>query len=170
MVCPNELIEKIPLSDDETQFIHNSRQTINHIMQGQDSRLFVVVGPCSIHDIEAAKEYADRLSEARQTYQEHLLETGYSCPAGRDPKNVFKDLLTQRPWYVVLYHKIVFGVKSLFSSMSLKKLETEWARSKYKRSLKSGVFAKSYPSGSVSSNLKAIEYPSTIKDPGKSTH
>ncbi|UTC24640.1 hypothetical protein MMH89_00470 [Candidatus Comchoanobacter bicostacola] len=121
--------------------------------------------------IELNKPYIVRLKDGLYhfgTYQEHLLETGYSCPAGRDPKNVFKDLLTQRPWYVVLYHKIVFGIKSLFSSMSLKKLETEWARSKCKRYMKSGAFVTRYPSASVPSNLKATEYPSTIKNPGKS--
>ena len=62
-----------PVSNELTQFIARSRQQIASIMQGLDSRLLVVVGPCSIHDITAAKDYAERLSEINKKYQKQLL-------------------------------------------------------------------------------------------------
>jgi len=61
LITPNELKEKLPLSDKARQFIQNSRQTIADIIHKKDHRLLVVCGPCSIHDVEAAMEYAKRL-------------------------------------------------------------------------------------------------------------
>lgn len=63
IITPNELKKKIPLSDQARQFIQSSRQTISDIIHKKDHRLLVVCGPCSIHDIDAAKEYAKRLKE-----------------------------------------------------------------------------------------------------------
>ncbi len=61
IITPNELKKKIPLSENARQFIQSSRQTISDIIHKKDHRLLVVCGPCSIHDIDAAKEYAKRL-------------------------------------------------------------------------------------------------------------
>ncbi|MGO2507848.1 MAG: 3-deoxy-7-phosphoheptulonate synthase [Vibrio hibernica] len=61
IITPNELKQKIPLSDNARQFIQESRQTISNIIHKKDHRLLIVCGPCSIHDIDAAKEYAKRL-------------------------------------------------------------------------------------------------------------
>ena len=62
MITPAELKAELPLSDDAYKTVLNGRQTIQNILDGKDKRLFVVIGPCSIHDIKAAHEYADRLA------------------------------------------------------------------------------------------------------------
>ncbi|MFC1234551.1 3-deoxy-7-phosphoheptulonate synthase [Vibrio sp. F74] len=61
LITPNELKQKLPLSDNARQFIQESRQTISNIIHKKDHRLLVVCGPCSIHDVDAAMEYAKRL-------------------------------------------------------------------------------------------------------------
>ncbi len=63
VVAPNELITEIHVSDEVSELIFSNRQTIGQILRGEDSRLLVVIGPCSIHDPKAALEYADRLHE-----------------------------------------------------------------------------------------------------------
>ncbi|MFZ3144141.1 3-deoxy-7-phosphoheptulonate synthase [Psychrobacter glacincola] len=62
LITPNELKTELPLSNEAYKTVLNGRRTIQNILDGKDKRLFVVVGPCSIHDIKAAHEYADRLA------------------------------------------------------------------------------------------------------------
>ncbi|WP_131669141.1 3-deoxy-7-phosphoheptulonate synthase [Psychrobacter pygoscelis] len=62
LVTPAELKAELPLSDVAHHTVLHGRQTIQNILDGHDKRLFVVIGPCSIHDIAAAHEYADRLA------------------------------------------------------------------------------------------------------------
>ena len=62
LITPNELKTELPLSNEAYKTVLNGRHTIQNILDGKDKRLFVVVGPCSIHDIKAAHEYADRLA------------------------------------------------------------------------------------------------------------
>src|SRR5690606_36782220 len=54
---------QIPMSEPAEATITESRQVIRDILDGKDQRLFIVIGPCSIHDVEAAKDYARRLKE-----------------------------------------------------------------------------------------------------------
>ncbi len=61
LITPQELKNKIPLSDNARRFIRESRQTVADIIHKRDHRLLVVCGPCSIHDLDAAKDYARRL-------------------------------------------------------------------------------------------------------------
>ncbi|OZG73650.1 3-deoxy-7-phosphoheptulonate synthase [Hahella sp. CCB-MM4] len=61
LITPDRLKEDIPLSEAAEQTVYKGRQTIRDILDRKDHRLFVVIGPCSIHDIEAAKDYAKRL-------------------------------------------------------------------------------------------------------------
>ncbi len=61
LITPEELKKKIPLTDPARASVVEGRETIQNILDGKDQRLFIVVGPCSIHDIEAAKDYAKRL-------------------------------------------------------------------------------------------------------------
>lgn len=63
LITPNELKDKIPLSDKAYDFIKSSRKTIADIMHKRDHRLLVVCGPCSIHDLDAAREYAKRFKK-----------------------------------------------------------------------------------------------------------
>ncbi|WP_063521263.1 3-deoxy-7-phosphoheptulonate synthase, partial [Alcanivorax sp. HI0083] len=63
LITPNALKEKLPLSDNARQTVISGRETIRNILDRKDHRLFVVIGPCSIHDTDAAMEYAARLKK-----------------------------------------------------------------------------------------------------------
>ncbi|MFV0277294.1 MAG: 3-deoxy-7-phosphoheptulonate synthase [Parahaliea sp.] len=61
LVSPEQLIADIALSDAAAERVQQARGSIHSILAGEDDRLVVVVGPCSIHDPAAAREYAGRL-------------------------------------------------------------------------------------------------------------
>ncbi|RYY79407.1 MAG: 3-deoxy-7-phosphoheptulonate synthase [Moraxellaceae bacterium] len=61
LITPAQLKAELPLSDAAKSVVLQGRQTIRNILDGKDNRLFVVIGPCSIHDPVAAHDYADRL-------------------------------------------------------------------------------------------------------------
>jgi 3-deoxy-7-phosphoheptulonate synthase len=63
----------LPLGEREAEFIAGARRAVAAIMTGEDDRLLVVVGPCSIHDPEAALDYAQRLREAARLHAGELL-------------------------------------------------------------------------------------------------
>lgn len=62
LITPNDLKTQIPVSTAAAQTIAEGRQTIQNILNRKDPRIMVVIGPCSIHDIDAAKDYASRLA------------------------------------------------------------------------------------------------------------
>ena len=72
LITPQELKNKIPLSDSARQFIQQSRHVISNIIHKEDHRLLIVCGPCSIHDIDAAKEYAKRLKVISEDLKDQL--------------------------------------------------------------------------------------------------
>lgn len=73
-VTPPELIHKeLPISEAAARTTRDTRLNIHEILCGRDDRLLVVVGPCSIHDTEAAREYADRLLAIRPGLANDLL-------------------------------------------------------------------------------------------------
>ena len=61
MPTPAEIHRRLPLSDKAFQSIKNGRKNLQNILNGNDKRLFIVVGPCSIHDMTAGLDYANRL-------------------------------------------------------------------------------------------------------------
>ena len=61
LVTPEQLKLKLPVSEGVRSAVNGYRETVRNIVDRQDPRMLVVVGPCSIHDVEAAKEYAERL-------------------------------------------------------------------------------------------------------------
>ncbi len=61
MITPAALKTQIPVTNAARATVLKGRQTIQNILDGTDKRLFVVIGPCSIHDLKAAHEYAGRL-------------------------------------------------------------------------------------------------------------
>lgn len=61
LITPEQLWDELPMSDQVRETVADSRRIIWDILDGRDHRLFVVVGPCSIHDTEAALDYARRL-------------------------------------------------------------------------------------------------------------
>src|SRR3954451_19215277 len=62
LVPPAILVERLPLPAEGALTVHRTRQEVSRILCGADDRLIVVVGPCSIHDPDAALEYARRLA------------------------------------------------------------------------------------------------------------
>ncbi|HEY6597970.1 MAG TPA: 3-deoxy-7-phosphoheptulonate synthase [Pseudomonadales bacterium] len=69
---PAKLLQALPISDAASQLVFNERHAISDIIHGRDSRLLVVIGPCSIHDPAAALEYAQRLVEQTRTFRSTL--------------------------------------------------------------------------------------------------
>lgn len=61
LIPPAILMEELPVSEADTQLIADARADVARIVTGEDDRLVIVVGPCSIHDPEAGIEYAKRL-------------------------------------------------------------------------------------------------------------
>jgi 3-deoxy-7-phosphoheptulonate synthase len=62
---PSHLIREFPCTDRASQTVHDARNAVHRILHGMDDRLAVVIGPCSIHDPAAAREYARRLAAER---------------------------------------------------------------------------------------------------------
>ncbi|CFQ38486.1 3-deoxy-7-phosphoheptulonate synthase [Yersinia aleksiciae] len=72
LITPQQLAEKLPISEAIADNVTASRKRIEKILTGEDPRLLVVVGPCSIHDLDAAIDYATRLNVLRERYQDRL--------------------------------------------------------------------------------------------------
>ena len=70
---PNEVCAELPITETATDAVFSARNAIHNILHGQDDRLLVIIGPCSIHDPQAAMEYAHKLNIAREQYQDDLL-------------------------------------------------------------------------------------------------
>lgn len=69
---PAEMLAKMPLTEAQSRKVERDRQEIADIFAGEDDRLVVVVGPCSIHDPEAALDYANRLAPLASRLSEDL--------------------------------------------------------------------------------------------------
>ncbi len=63
LVTPEQLKQQLPISDELAERIELSRRTVRKILERQDHRMMVIVGPCSVHDTKAAMEYAGRLKK-----------------------------------------------------------------------------------------------------------
>ena len=72
LVAPDMVIARFPVSETVTTLIKTTRSKIANIMRGDDERLLVVIGPCSIHDASAAREYAAKLMRLREKYADKL--------------------------------------------------------------------------------------------------
>ena len=72
LLAPSSLIEEVPLTKLATAVIDQGRNESGAILRGDDDRLCVVCGPCSIHDVKATLEYAERLLPLRERYKDDL--------------------------------------------------------------------------------------------------
>lgn len=72
LLPPVALLEKFPATDKAAETVSRARQAIHNILKNNDDRLLVVIGPCSIHDTEAAKEYGARLLKLREELSDTL--------------------------------------------------------------------------------------------------
>ena len=66
LATPEEVKRRLPLTPQAAQTVMDARDVVRNILERRDARLFIVVGPCSIHDPVAAREYAQRLKELAQ--------------------------------------------------------------------------------------------------------
>tara|TARA_B100001769_G_scaffold32299_1_gene21172 strand:+ start:1211 stop:2260 length:1050 start_codon:yes stop_codon:yes gene_type:complete len=71
--APYELVNKYPINDQISKLVYGTRNEISQILHNKDDRIFVVVGPCSIHDPISAIEYAKKLSDETKNFSENLL-------------------------------------------------------------------------------------------------
>ena len=72
LITPNALREELPLPESGRVFVKNARTIIANIIHKKDHRLLVISGPCSVHDLDAAKAYARKLKELHDKYQDSL--------------------------------------------------------------------------------------------------
>jgi 3-deoxy-7-phosphoheptulonate synthase len=73
LVAPNRLLEELPLSEAQAEVVVGGRAQVHAVLDRDDDRLLVVVGPCSVHDADATLEYAARLSERAAAWRQELL-------------------------------------------------------------------------------------------------
>ena len=72
LVSPAILMEDLPVTEQISKTVVNARSVISRIMHGEDDRVVVVVGPCSIHDPAAALEYAEKLAVCQREMADDL--------------------------------------------------------------------------------------------------
>ena len=71
--APRVFLRSRPLDPERMELVRDSRQAIRDVLHGRDDRLLVITGPCSVHDPEAALEYARRLSAVNERLKDRLL-------------------------------------------------------------------------------------------------
>ncbi|MBF8267869.1 MAG: phospho-2-dehydro-3-deoxyheptonate aldolase [Dehalococcoidia bacterium] len=73
LASPREYLEKLPAPPQIAQLVADGRQQIARILRGEDDRMLLITGPCSLHDVYAGYEYAQRLKELADELQDRLL-------------------------------------------------------------------------------------------------
>ena len=73
LVSPHRLLDELPLSDEHADVVLGGRAQVHAVLDGEDDRLLVVVGPCSVHDIDATRDYAGRLATQAERLKDELL-------------------------------------------------------------------------------------------------
>ncbi len=109
IATPNSLIEQLPLSEKNRTFLQNTKQTIRNILNGQDRRLLLIVGPCSIHDIKGALEYAERLKRLQSSCHSLFLVM----------RTYFEKARTSLGWKGLLYDPFLNGTHQIEEGLSI---------------------------------------------------
>ena len=73
LVSPAQLLEDLPLGEERERAVVRGRGEVGNVLDGTDDRVLIVVGPCSVHDPEAALDYAGRLAELTRRVDKDLL-------------------------------------------------------------------------------------------------
>ncbi|MCZ6853476.1 MAG: 3-deoxy-7-phosphoheptulonate synthase [Gammaproteobacteria bacterium] len=73
LVTPEQLKAKLPVSEAVRESVQEAREAVRHILDRDDHRLVIVIGPCSIHDVDAARDYAKRLRTLADELKDSLL-------------------------------------------------------------------------------------------------
>jgi 3-deoxy-7-phosphoheptulonate synthase len=72
LVPPVVLHRELPITEGAARTVQQSRERIKAILHAGDRRLLVIVGPCSVHDVDAAREYADAIASAHRRHHDEL--------------------------------------------------------------------------------------------------
>ena len=72
LIPPRQLHQDLPLDYTSANTVSKTRESIKNILHNNSSKLLVIVGPCSIHDVDAAKEYSNFIKEFRNNFQDKL--------------------------------------------------------------------------------------------------
>jgi 3-deoxy-7-phosphoheptulonate synthase len=72
LATPAQIVSDFPCNEIVSRTVHDARQAIHRVLHGMDDRLVVIIGPCSIHDTQAALEYAGRLRDLRESMRADL--------------------------------------------------------------------------------------------------
>lgn len=72
LLPPIQLLEQLPLTETAAALVMQTRDRIRNIMHNEDRRLLVIVGPCSVHDVDAAYVYAQKLVKLREKFADQL--------------------------------------------------------------------------------------------------
>src|SRR5690606_14750159 len=70
---PSHVLREFPLGERAERVVYETRQAIHRVLHGADDRLVVVVGPCSVHHVGAALDYAERLLELKRSLENELV-------------------------------------------------------------------------------------------------
>ena len=73
LMKPSELMSEIPVEVDAAETVVAARTGIHRVLTQEDDRVVAIVGPCSIHDADAAHEYAERLAKMQQQHKAQLI-------------------------------------------------------------------------------------------------
>ncbi len=73
LVTPEQLKAKLPVSEAVRESVQEAREAVCRVLDRSDHRLLIVIGPCSIHDVAAAKDYAERLQGLAREVEDSLL-------------------------------------------------------------------------------------------------
>ncbi len=73
LVTPSALKQEMPISEGAAAVVESGRQQVQDILDRKDPRIFMVVGPCSVHDVDAAKDYARRFKALAEEVSDTLL-------------------------------------------------------------------------------------------------
>lgn len=73
VINPGEIAEELPITPEAAKIAIDTRAEIHRILAGEDDRLLVIIGPCSIHDTDAAMDYARQILPLKRQYQDDLL-------------------------------------------------------------------------------------------------
>lgn len=72
VVAPRVLHKEFPMDEQASETVYHARNAIHNILHGEDDRLVVIVGPCSVHDPDSAREYASRLKPLITELEDNL--------------------------------------------------------------------------------------------------
>jgi 3-deoxy-7-phosphoheptulonate synthase len=72
LISPATLHQELPITETAASLVAETRDRIRHILQAEDQRLLVIVGPCSVHDVNAALEYGEKLAGLRKELEDDL--------------------------------------------------------------------------------------------------